>query len=46
MLDNFYSPYDSKVIELFNKSGAVNLGKTNMDEFAMDHLMKHLTMAK
>src|SRR5210317_1739907 len=35
MLDNFYSPYDSKVIELFNQSGAVNLGKTNMDEFAM-----------
>jgi len=35
MLDNFYSPYDSKVIELFNQNGAVNLGKTNMDEFAM-----------
>ena len=35
MLDNFYSPYDSKVVELFNQNGAINLGKTNMDEFAM-----------
>ena len=35
MLDNFYAPYDSKVVDLFNKSGAINLGKTNMDEFAM-----------
>ena len=35
MLDNFYAPYDSKVIDLFNMSGAINLGKTNMDEFAM-----------
>ncbi len=35
MLDNFYAPYDSKVIELFNQHGAINLGKTNMDEFAM-----------
>ena len=35
MLDNFYAPYNSKVVDLFNKSGAINLGKTNMDEFAM-----------
>ena len=35
MLDNFYAPYDSKVVDLFNRSGAINLGKTNMDEFAM-----------
>ena len=35
MLANFVSPYDAHVIEQFNNVGAVNLGKTNMDEFAM-----------
>ena len=35
MLANYASPYDAHVIERFNAAGAVLLGKTNMDEFAM-----------
>ncbi|MDB5902187.1 MAG: glutamyl-tRNA(Gln) amidotransferase, subunit [Betaproteobacteria bacterium] len=35
MLSNFVSPYDAHVVERFNEAGAVTIGKTNMDEFAM-----------
>ena len=35
MLDNFISPYNATVVNKFNAAGAVTLGKTNMDEFAM-----------
>ncbi|MFT4607194.1 MAG: aspartyl-tRNA(Asn)/glutamyl-tRNA(Gln) amidotransferase subunit A [Gammaproteobacteria bacterium] len=35
MLDNFIAPYNATVIEKFNQSGSVMLGKTNLDEFAM-----------
>ena len=35
MLSTFVAPYDATVVDNFNKVGAVSLGKTNMDEFAM-----------
>jgi aspartyl-tRNA(Asn)/glutamyl-tRNA(Gln) amidotransferase subunit A len=35
ILSNFVAPYDATTIEKFNAAGAVCLGKTNMDEFAM-----------
>lgn len=35
MLDNFIAPYDAAIVTNLAQAGAVSLGKTNLDEFAM-----------
>ena len=41
ILEGYRSPYDAHITERIREAGAVILGKTNMDEFAMGSSTEH-----